>query len=76
VAFGDDWDSYFIVFASGGWVYDDVPAGLSAKIESQGRLTDLKTVSLGSGGSGILQSATQSLVGWHRRYDKQQNWKA
>jgi hypothetical protein len=75
VAFGDQWDSYFIVFASGSYAYQKVPAGFTAKMQSRGWLSDLKMVTLGSSGQwylavrngrfwcGGIDNATRAIIG-------------
>jgi predicted DCC family thiol-disulfide oxidoreductase YuxK len=63
VAFGGHWESYFVVFASGGWACRNVPAGLKAAIESLGEETVPKTETLGSAGQWYLE-ARDSRAWW------------
>ncbi len=57
VAFGRNFESFFIVFEDGGWHYDDVPDGLIKQIEARQRKADLECVSLGPGGEWFLHAA-------------------
>jgi hypothetical protein len=50
VAFGEDWESYFIVFSNGGWSYNSIPQGLVDVRERRGSRADLNCVSLGPSG--------------------------
>ena len=56
VAFGEEWDSYFVVFADGGWAYNNVPDGLDDLIERRQRRGDLVCVSLGPAGEWFLRA--------------------
>lgn len=57
IAFGRDWNSYFIVYSDGGWSYKNVPSGLVEFIKSrQDRSTGLECVSLGPAGEYFLRS--------------------
>jgi len=47
VAFGEDWESFFIVFSDGGWSYNNIPQGLVDVLERRGNRADLNCVSLG-----------------------------
>ena len=55
VAFGQTWESYFIVYEDGGYIYCDVPEELVEIIESRQRKTDLVSVSLGPEGEYYLK---------------------
>eukprot|EP00523_Entomoneis_sp_CCMP467_P014636 CAMPEP_0168772292 /NCGR_PEP_ID=MMETSP0725-20121227/3881_1 /TAXON_ID=265536 /ORGANISM="Amphiprora sp., Strain CCMP467" /LENGTH=484 /DNA_ID=CAMNT_0008821805 /DNA_START=1 /DNA_END=1456 /DNA_ORIENTATION=- len=50
IAFGEDWNSYFVVFTDGGWMYESIPQGLIDVIERRQRRGDLTCVSLGPNG--------------------------
>ena len=50
VAFGENWDSYAIVFKDGGWSYSGVPFGISDLIRRRQSKCDLKCISLGPNG--------------------------
>ena len=54
IAFGEDWDSWFVVFTDGWWRCNDVPEGLSNKIEARDCRSDLDFVSLGPNGEWML----------------------
>ena len=47
VAFGEDWDSYFVVFDDGYWAYKNVPTGLCDQVKKRNSRADLAAVSLG-----------------------------
>lgn len=55
VAFGFDWDSYFIVYEDGGFYYQNVPCGLDDHMEKRWLEGDIKCVSLGPAGEWFLQ---------------------
>ena len=50
VAFGENWDSYFVVYADGWRSYSNVPSGLSDLIENTLNESELECVSLGPSG--------------------------
>jgi hypothetical protein len=50
VAFGDDWDSYFIVYSDGDYAYSNIPHALRKLLVSRNNKRDLVCVSLGSSG--------------------------
>jgi hypothetical protein len=61
VAFGDEWDSYFVVTKGGGYGYQSVPTGLTDKIAAREQSMsksggDLRSVSLGPGGEWCLEA--------------------
>mmetsp|Transcript_90442 Transcript_90442/g.240218 ORF Transcript_90442/g.240218 Transcript_90442/m.240218 type:complete len:131 (-) Transcript_90442:12-404(-) len=57
VAFGEDWDAHFIVFADGWWTCSgSVPEDMMEKIESRGCAADLDFVSLGPNGEWFLSA--------------------
>jgi hypothetical protein len=56
VAFGQDDDSYFVVYDDGSWAYSDIPSGLRELIESRARRADLQAVSLGPAGEWFLRA--------------------
>ena len=57
VAFGEDYDTYFIVYKNGFWVGSgDIPSGLWDIISRRNRKGDLKCVSLGSNGQWFLEA--------------------
>merc|ERR1712225_149852 len=57
VAFGRDFESFFIVFEDGGWQWEgDVPGGLTEKIEARQGKGDLECVSLGPAGEWYLKA--------------------
>jgi hypothetical protein len=56
VAFGEDWDSYFVVFDCGWWSYSNVPKGLSDLLAKRGKRADLTAVSLGPNGEWYLEA--------------------
>jgi len=55
VAFGEKWDSFFIVDEDGDYSYCGINKHLHCKLEERG-LTDLRCVSLGSGGEYYLST--------------------
>ena len=63
VAFGEDWDSYFIVYTDGGWSYNNIPSGLDDLIERRRRKGDLDCVSLGPDGEYFI-SAKNGKMWW------------
>ena len=49
VAFGSEWNSYFVVFEDGHWQYGgDLPYGLTSFIQKHKKRINIKRVSLGS----------------------------
>ena len=57
VAFGEDYDTYFIVYKNGGFRGSgDIPSGLKDIISRRNRKGDLKCVSLGSNGQWFLEA--------------------
>lgn len=56
VAFGEYWDSYFVVYTDGWWKCKNVPTALSKLIESRRSRTDLECVSLGPNGEYFLSA--------------------
>ena len=63
VAFGEDWDSYFVVFTDGWWGYSDVPQSLTDTIQKRDKRADLDFVSLGPSGEWFL-SAKNGRMWW------------
>ena len=62
VAFGGDWDSYFIVYSDGGYEYSSIPLALHKLIKSRNGKCDLACVSLGP--SGEFYVRTQNEKAW------------
>lgn len=56
VAFGEDWNSYFVVFANGGYEGCDVPGALQDLLNRRGKRGDLDCVSLGPDGEYYLKA--------------------
>jgi hypothetical protein len=56
VAFGDDWDSFFVVFADGWWCSLNIPHELQKLMDSRKQRADLDCVSLGPSGEYFLQA--------------------
>ena len=56
VAFGEDWDSYFVVFDDGWWSCNNVAQGLLDLIKTRRNAPDLSAVSLGPTGEWFLQA--------------------
>ena len=56
VAFGEFWDSYFIVFDDGWWSYMNIPAALVKLITSRNKRDDLTCVSLGPKGEYYMRA--------------------
>ena len=56
VAFGEDWDSYFVVFDDGWWSCNNVAQGLLDLIKTRRNASDLSAVSLGPTGEWFLQA--------------------
>jgi cell division protein FtsB len=54
VAFGEDWEDYFVVFEGGGYEYVGCPSGLEQKINARGKRGDLEKVTLGPNGEWSL----------------------
>lgn len=54
VAFGQDWEDYFVVFEDGGFQCTGVPYGLVEKLKARGNRGDLKKVTLGPDGEWSL----------------------
>ena len=50
VAFGETWESYFIVYTDGGWQHSNVPYSLEDLIKRRRNVADLTCVSLGPDG--------------------------
>jgi hypothetical protein len=66
VAFGVDWDSYFIVYTDGWWSSRNVPIGLTDLIKKRQSRADLHCVSLGPNGEYFLSAKKWTkVVGWH-----------
>ena len=64
VAFGEDWDTWFIVFNDGYWGWGgDIPDGLSQRLASRDRRSDLTCVSLGPSGEWYV-SAQNGKAWW------------
>jgi hypothetical protein len=63
VAFGEDWDSYFIVFKDGWWSYNNIPQELIDVLEKRHRRGDLACVSLGPNGE-YYMSALNGRCWW------------
>lgn len=63
VAFGESYESYFIVYSGGSFSYNDVPEGLVERMESRGNLCDLEFVSLGPDGEWFV-SAQNGRAWW------------
>ena len=64
VAFGEHWDSHFIVYDDGYWQYQNIPAGLSNILDERGRdKVDLDCVSLGPDGE-YYMSAKNGKAWW------------
>uniref|UniRef100_A0A7S3JY89 PARP catalytic domain-containing protein n=1 Tax=Aureoumbra lagunensis TaxID=44058 RepID=A0A7S3JY89_9STRA len=56
-AFGETYETYFIVFTDGWWRYDgDIPEGLVDLIVERNRRADLKQVTLGPDGEWFLEA--------------------
>jgi len=56
VAFGRDWDSYFVVFSDGFWCCNNIPAELAGIIASRSNSDDLQRVNLGPNGECFLMT--------------------
>ena len=63
VAFGEHWDSHFIVYDDGYWQYQNIPAGLSNILDERGNKADLDCVSLGPDGE-YYMSAKNGKAWW------------
>ena len=63
VAFGEHWDSHFIVYDDGYWQYQNIPAGLSNILDERGNKADLDCVSLGPDGE-YYMSAKNGEAWW------------
>lgn len=67
VAFGEDWDSYFVVFEDGGWKYNNIPYSLEIlmkriehSIANRQELDKLDLVTLGGEGQYFVRAKTWS----------------
>ena len=61
VAFGEGFDSHFLVFNDGWWDYDgDIPDGLHRLMDSRKFRSDLTCVSLGPDGEWFLRAQNGS----------------
>jgi hypothetical protein len=56
VAFGEAWDSYFVVFANGSWSYQNIPTGLQDVLKKRNYRKDLVCVALGPAGEYFLKA--------------------
>jgi len=56
VAFGGEWDSYFIVTQNGGYMYRNIPSALHDLIERRQQKTDIECLSLGPDGEYYLKA--------------------
>jgi ribosomal protein S27E len=56
IAFGEHWDSYFIVYECGWWQYNIIPDSLSTILEARNRKPDLECVSLGPDGEYYIRA--------------------
>lgn len=54
VAFGKDWEDYFVVFEDGGYQSYGAPYGLAEKLKARGKRGDLEKVTLGPDGEWSL----------------------
>eukprot|EP00966_Prymnesium_polylepis_P210806 4881558-Prymnesium_polylepis.1 len=73
VAFGQDWDTWFIVFDDGYWGWQgDIPNGLQEQLARRDRRSDLTFVSLGSNGEWFM-SAQNGRAWWGGLSDEQQD---
>ena len=63
VAFGQNYQDYFVVFEDGGWQYSGVPDGLVSKLNARQKRGDLERVSLGPNGEWFL-SAKNGRAWW------------
>ena len=71
VAFGEDWDTWFIVFNDGWWGWDgDIPDGLLQRLKSRDLRADLTCVSLGPSGEWYV-SAQNGKAWWGGMDDDQ-----
>ena len=58
VAFGEDYNTWFVVYADGYWQWaGNIPSGLSKVLSDRGKKSDLKHVSLGPGGEYYISVA-------------------
>jgi hypothetical protein len=56
IAFGERWDSYFIIYEDGWWEYHNIPDSLVTILEDRGRKVDLDCVSLGPDGEYYMRA--------------------
>ena len=71
VAFGEDWDTWFIVFNDGWWSWDgDIPDGLLQRLTSRDKRADLTCVSLGPSGEWYVSA--QNRKAWWGGMDDDQ----
>eukprot|EP00934_Nitzschia_sp_Nitz4_P008103 Nitzschia sp. Nitz4//scaffold159_size51929//50516//51733//NITZ4_006889-RA/size51929-processed-gene-0.23-mRNA-1//-1//CDS//3329537604//8093//frame0 len=64
VAFGENWDTYFVVYTDGYWKWGgNIPNGLLKLLASRSRKSDLSCVSLGPEGEWFL-SANNGRMWW------------
>jgi hypothetical protein len=56
VAFGDQWDSYFIVYSDGDYAYSNIPGSLRNLLTSRNDRCDLECDSLGPSGKYYLRT--------------------
>jgi len=63
VAFGERWDSYFIVYTDGWWSYSGIPDELSQLMKTRNKRSDLECVSLGPDGEYFV-SAKNGRAWW------------
>lgn len=62
VAFGKDWDTYFVVFTDGYWTWEgDPPSGLCQKLQDRDCASDLDFVSLGPNGEWFLAAKNRRM---------------
>ena len=71
VAFGEDWDTWFVVFNDGCWDWNgDIPDGLLDRLATWNHLDDLTFVSLGPSGEWFV-SAQNGKAWWGGMDDNQ-----
>ncbi|KAL9191312.1 hypothetical protein ACHAXT_001018 [Thalassiosira profunda] len=70
IAFGEYWDSYFVVFTDGYWQCSKIPNGLHGVLEKRKCRPDLDCVSLGPDGEYFL-SAKNGRAWWGGMSEKQ-----
>ena len=56
VAFGEDYDTFFVVWNDGGAAWSHIPSGLQKLIESRKKKADMVSVSLGPHGEYFLRA--------------------